>query len=165
MEEAPNWLQPLNQKLSDRKLVGGGLAFRPWTTADMIEHFIKTIVPRKGRESWDVSNTQAELLTWAKPGIFHSMGFTEDSPPPRDLVMLFDSLIAKIRKNYNSYYDFRKVIQPELAMANKIVAPDGDGMGAFVPPHMAISINGDADEMIALEPVGQCFHEDLLQRV
>jgi len=164
MEEAPDWLLPLKNKLSDRNLAGNGLAFSPWNTADMIENFIKTIVPRKDKETWDVANTQAELLTWAKPSILHSMGFDQSNPAPRELIMLFDTLIAKIRKNYASYSEFRKAIAPELAMANKIVAPKAKGEGAFVPPHMVLSIKGDDNEMIALEPVGQCFHEDLLQK-
>ena len=163
MEQAPDWLQPLKDKLSHRKLTGGGLAFRPWNTADMIEYFIHTAVPREGRETWDVANTQAELLIWAKPGIFQSMGFSRSNPPPRELVMLFDTLIAKVRTNYNSYQAFREAIAPELAAANQIVAPKAMGEGAFVPPHMVVSIKGDADEMIALEPVGQCFHEDFLR--
>jgi hypothetical protein len=164
MEQAPNWLQPLKNKLSDRKLTGGGLAFRPWNTADMIEYFIHTAIPREGRETWDVANTQAELLTWAKPSIFESMGFNRSNPAPRELVMLFDTLVTKLRTNYTSYQDFREAIAPELAVANQIVAPKAMGEGAFVPPHMVVSIKGDADEMIALEPVGQCFHEDFLQK-
>lgn len=162
IEVAPDWLQPLNSKFSDRQLAGEGLVFRPWNAADMIEYFIKTAVPREGRETWDVANTQAELLSWAKPGIFYSMGFNRHNPPPRELVFLFDTLISKIRKNYASYAEFRKAIQGELLMANKVVAPKAEGQGAFVPPHMVLSIKGDADELVALEPVGQCFHEDLL---
>ena len=164
MEQAPDWLEPLKDKLADRPLSGGGLAFRPWNTADMIEHFIKTSIPRKGRETWDVANAQAELLTWAKPGIFYSMGFTGSNQPPRELVMLFDTLIAKVRTNYASYDDFRTAIAPELMAANQIVAPKAMGEGAFVPPHMVVTIQGDEDEMIALEPVGQCFHEDFLRK-
>jgi hypothetical protein len=164
MEQAPNWLQPLKDKLSDRKLTGGGLAFRPWNTADMIEYFIHTAVPRKGRETWAVANTQADLLTWSKPKIFESMGFSHSNPAPRKLVMLFDTLVTKLRTNYPSYHHFREAIAPELAMANQIVAPKAMGEGAFVPPHMVVSIKGDKDEMIALEPVGQCFHEDFLQK-
>jgi hypothetical protein len=164
MEQAPDWLQPLKDKLMHRKLTAGGLAFRPWNTADMIEYFIHTAVPRKGRETWDVANTQAELLTWAKPGIFQSMGFSHSNPPPRELVMLFDILISKIRTNYSSYQAFREAIAPELLAANQIVAPKAMGEGAFIPPHMVISIKGDRDEMIGLEAVGQCFHEDFLRR-
>ncbi|PIE00090.1 MAG: hypothetical protein CSA79_05265 [Thiothrix nivea] len=165
MEEAPDWLQPLKDRMSSRPLSGGGLVFRPWNSADMIEHFIKTAVPRKGRETWAVSNTQAELLTWAKPGIFHSLGFGSGNPPPPPLVMQFDTLISRVRQTYASYEAFRAAIQPELAAAQQIVAPKADGEGAFVPPHMVISINGDADELIALEPVGQLFHIDILQPV
>jgi hypothetical protein len=165
MEEAPDWLQPLKERMSSRPLSEGGLVFRPWNSADMIEHFIKTAVPRKGRETWAVSNTQAELLTWAKPGIFHSLGFGAGNPPPPPLVMLFDTLIGKVRQTYDSYEAFRAAIQPELIAAQQIVAPKADGEGAFVPPHMIISINGDEDELIALEPVGQLFHIDTLQPV
>lgn len=165
LEEAPDWLQPLNERMPNRPLSGGGLAFRPWDSADMIEHFIQTAVPRKGRETWDVSNTQAELLTWAKPGIFHSLGFTPSNPPPPQLVMLFDTIVSKVRQNYDSYEDFRAAITPELAMAHQIVAPKAGGEGAFVPPHMVISINGDEDELIALEPVGQLFHLDTLRPI
>lgn len=129
----------------------------------MIEHFIKTAVPRKGRETWAVSNTQAELLTWAKPGIFHSLGFGPGNPPPPPLVMLFDTIISKVRQTYDSYETFRAAIQPELMAAQQIVAPKAGGEGAFVPPHMIISINGDEDELIALEPVGQLFHIDTLK--
>jgi hypothetical protein len=165
MEQAPDWLQPLKDKLSDRNLSGGGLAFRPWNTADMIEYFIHTAVPREGRETWDVANTQAELLVWLKPSIFESMGFDNNiNPAPRKLVMLFDTLIHKIRTNYPSYKTFREAIAPELAAANQIVAPKAMGEGAFIPPHMVFSIKGDAYEMIALEPVGQCFHESFLQK-
>ena len=163
MEQAPDWLQPLKDKLSNRNLTGGGLAFRPWNTADMIEYFIHTAVPREGRETWEVANTQAELLVWLKPSIFESMGFDHHTnPAPRELVMLFDTLIRKVRKNYPSYQAFREAIAPELAVANQVVAPRAMGEGAFIPPHMVFSIKGDKDEMIALEPVGQCFHEDLL---
>lgn len=165
MEEAPEWLKPLRERLPGRALGGGGLVFRPWDSADMIEHFIKTAVPRQGRESWAVSNAQAELLSWAKPGIFHSLGFSVSNPPPPPLVMLFDTLIAKVRRNYPSYADFRAAIEPELLAAHQIVAPKSGGAGAFVPPHMVISINGDADELIALEPVGQLFHIDTLMAV
>ncbi len=163
MEEAPDWLQALRDRLPGRPLSGGGLVFRPWDSADMIEHFIKTAVPRKGRESWAVSNAQAELLTWAKPGIFHSLGFGTDNPPPPALVMLFDTLVAKVRRNYDSYEAMRAAITPELTLAHQIVAPKADGAGAFVPPHMVISIDGEADELIALEPVGQLFHIDTLR--
>ncbi|MEZ5450707.1 MAG: hypothetical protein R3E89_17620, partial [Thiolinea sp.] len=163
LEEAPDWLQPLRERMSSRPLSGGGLVFRPWNSADMIEHFVKTAVPRKGRETWEVSNAQAELLTWAKPGIFHSLGFGTGNPPPPPLVMLFDTLIAKVRQTYDDYASFRAAIQPELLAAQQIVAPKADGAGAFVPPHMVISIDGDEDELIALEPVGQLFHIDVLR--
>ncbi|MGB0847268.1 MAG: hypothetical protein ACPGSM_11120 [Thiolinea sp.] len=162
-EAAPDWLKPLKDRTPERQLTGGGLAFRPWNTADMIEHFIKTAVPREGNETWDVSNTQAELLSWVKPAIFQSLGFSPAKPPPPPLVMLFDTLIAKVRKTYSSYQAFREAIQPELIAANQIVAPKAGGEGMFVPPHMVISINGDDDELIALEPVGQLFHIDVLR--
>lgn len=165
LEEAPDWLKPLSSRLPNRPLSGGGLAFRPWDSADMIEHFIQTAVPRKGNETWEVSNAQAELLTWAKPGIFHSLGFTQANPPPPQLVILFDTIVSKVRLNYDSYDDFRAAITPELAMAHQIVSPKSGGEGAFVPPHMVISINGDADELIALEPVGQLFHLDVLHGI
>ena len=165
IEAAPDWLQPLAERVPGRQLAGGGLVFRPWTSSDIIEHFIKTSVPREGNETWDVSNTQAELLNWTKPAIFHSLGFGADNPPPPELVILFDTLIAKVRKTYDSYEAFRQAIQPELAQANHIVQPRAGGEGAFVPPHMVISINGDADELIALEPVGQLFHIDVLNPV
>ncbi|CAA6817964.1 MAG: Unknown protein [uncultured Thiotrichaceae bacterium] len=164
MEEAPDWLKPLKERMSSRPLSAGGLVFRPWDSADMIEHFIKTAVPRKGRETWAVSNTQAELLGWAKPGIFHSLGFGHNNPPPPPLVMLFDTIISKVRQTYDSYDAFRAAIQPELMAAQQIVAPKSGGEGAFVPPHMVTSIEGDADELIALEPVGQLFHIDTLQK-
>ncbi len=164
MEEAPYWLQPLRERMSSRSLSGAGLAFRPWNSSDMIEHFIKTAVPRQGRETWAVSNTQAELLVWAKPGIFHSLGFGSGNPPPPPLVMLFDTIVSKVRQTYDSYAAFRAAIQPELTAAQQIVAPKSDGEGAFVPPHMVISIKGDDDELIALEPVGQLFHIDTLQK-
>lgn len=165
MEEAPNWLQPLKERMSSRPLSSGGLVFRPWNSADMIEYFIKTAVPRAGRETWAVSNTQAELLGWAKPGIFHSLGFGPSNPPPPPLVMLFDTIISKVRQTYDSYGDFRAAIQPELMAAQQIVAPKSGGEGAFVPPHMVVSIKGDSDELIALEPVGQLFHVDTLQNI
>lgn len=165
LEAAPDWLQPLAQRVPDRQLAGGGLVFRPWTTGDMLEHFIKTAVPRKGNETWDVSNTQAELLSWTKPAMFHSLGFGPDNPPPPELVMLFDTLIAKVRKTYDSYDAFRAAIQPELLQAHHIVQPRAGGEGAFVPPHMVISINGDGDELIALEQVGQLFHVDVLREL
>ncbi|MBU0656515.1 MAG: hypothetical protein KJ914_15440 [Gammaproteobacteria bacterium] len=164
MEEAPDWLLPLKERLPGRQLAGGGLVFRPWDTADMIDHFIKTAIPREGRETWDVSNAQAELLLWLKPGIFHSMGFSRSNPPPPPLVMLFDTLVAKVRRNYNSYQEFRAAIVPELQSAHQIVAPKAQGDGAFVPPHMVTTIRGDADELIALEAVGQLFHEDVLRK-
>ena len=163
MEDAPDWLKPLRERLPGRPLSAGGLVFRPWDSADMIEHFIRIAVPRKGRETWDVSNAQAELLNWTRPGIFHSLGFTPAKPPPPQLVMLFDTIVAKVRRNYDSYEAFRAEIKPELEMAHQIVAPKADGAGAFVPPHMVISINGDEDELIALEPVGQLFHIDTLK--
>lgn len=163
MEQAPDWLQPLQQRLPGRPLAGGGLVFRPWNTADMIEHFIKTALPRQGRETWEISNAQAELLTWLKPGIFFSLGFSRNNPPPPELVMLFDTLVAKVRRNYASYEALRAAIGPELQMAHQIVAPKAQGEGAFVPPHMVTTIRGDADELIALEAVGQLFHEDVLQ--
>lgn len=128
----------------------------------MIEHFIKTAIPRKGNESWEISNAQAELLLWLRPGIFHSMGFSRSTPPPPQLIMLFDTLVGKIRKNYDTYEDFRAAIAPELQTAHQIVAPKAQGEGAFVPPHMVTTIQGDADELIALEAVGQLFHEDVL---
>ena len=163
LEPAPAWLLPLKERLPGRPLAGGGLVFQPWDTADMIDHFIKTAIPRKGRETWDVSNAQAELLLWLKPGIFHSLGFTRASPPPPPLVMLFDTLVAKVRRNYASYEAFRDAILPELQAAHQIVAPKALGAGAFVPPHMILSIQGDADELIAMEAVGQLFHEDVLK--
>jgi hypothetical protein len=164
MELAPEWLKPLKERMPDRNL-HNDLAFKPWNSADMIEYFIKTAVPREGRESWDVANAQAELLTWAKPGIFFSMGFTPSNPPPPPLVMLFDTLIAKVRQVYPSYADFRQAIAPELAAAHKIVAPKAKGEGAFVPPHIVFSIKGEADDLIGLEIVGQLIHEDALERI
>lgn len=164
MELAPDWLQPLKDRQSGKDL-HNDLAFKPWTVADMIEYFIKHAVPREGRETWEVSNAQAELLTWAKPGIFFSIGYTPNNPPPRELVMLFDTLIAKVRKTYDSYQDFRNAITPELMMAQKIVEPIEKGERAFVPPHMALSISGNRNELIALEIVGQLMHEDALDLV
>lgn len=164
MEAAPDWLKPLKDRLPGRPLAGGGLVFQPWDTADMIDHFVKTAIPRQGRETWAVSNAQAELLLWLRPGIFFSMGFSRTNPPPPQLVMLYDSLVAKVRKNYASYEAFRAAIQPELMAAHQTVAPKAQGEGAFVPPHMVASIRGDSDELIALEAVGQLFHESVLKK-
>lgn len=164
MELAPDWLAPLKQRQHGKSL-HNDLAFKPWTAADMIEYFIKHSVPREGRETWDVSNAQAELLTWAKPGIFFSIGFTPDNPPPPELVMIFDSLIAKVRKVYGSYQEFRQAITPELVAAQKVVAPKTQGEGAFVPPHMALSISGNRNELVGLEVVGQLMHEDVLDLI
>lgn len=81
------------------------------------------------------------------------------------LVMLFDTLVAKVRRNYASYEEFRAAIVPELQSAHQIVAPKAQGDGAFVPPHMVTTIEGDVDvdELIALEAIGQVFHEDVLR--
>lgn len=165
MELAPDWLQALKHRLPNKKPKHGGLVFSPWTVADMIEYFIQKAVPRQKQESWDIANAQAELLNWTKPALFFSIGFTEDNPPPAELVNLFDRLISKVRQVYDSYSDFRKAITPELRQAQYIVAPRTAGEGAFVPPHIVFSINNEAHELIGLEMVGQLIHEDALEKI
>ncbi|MGV6809715.1 MAG: hypothetical protein ACWA5U_07555 [bacterium] len=165
MELAPHWLQPLKKRLPHKKPKKGGLVFSPWTVADMIEYFVQKAVPRHTEESWEIANAQAELLTWTKPALFASMGFTENNPPPAELMMLFDRLIAKVRQVYDSYDALRQAILPELRQAQYIVAPRAAGEGAFVPPHIVFSINNEAHQLIGLEMVGQLMHEDALEKI
>lgn len=163
MEEEPDWLKPLRKRLPDRPLSGGGLVFLPWDSADMIEYFIRIAVPRKWRETWDVSDAQAELLKLDQARYFKLAGIYPIQSATPQLVMLFDTIVAKVRRNYDSYEVFRAEIRPELETAHQIVSPKADGADAFVPPRRVISINGDEDELIALEPVGQLFHIDTLK--
>jgi hypothetical protein len=168
---APEDLEPGGQYAAaeDRAAELQRLAFRPMTMSDMIEHFLRTHVPRE-QLGEQLAPAQGALLARMKPALLQSLGL--EQLPPTDgrrkaAEALLDWIVAVVSKPHASYEEFRKEIAPVLAEARRAVGPLGDeGAGLFTPPSLfhVVAEGKHAGGVLGLEYVGHGLHFSTVRR-
>ncbi len=163
-------LKPIDQVATapkrDDGLPSRGLAFEPMTMADIVQHFLRTHIPRDPDRQVEIESLrgagetvapiQAQMLTKMEPGLYQSMQLGPGNPAltrtltdaqldelPTNPALkptvkdVFDGIVRVVAKQQPSYAEFQKAVQPYLAIARKMTGPRGDvGEGLFVPPSL-----------------------------
>ncbi|HQK18669.1 MAG TPA: hypothetical protein PLJ27_14520 [Polyangiaceae bacterium] len=115
------------------------LAFKPMTMADIVQHFMRTHVPRE-QMGESLAPVQGQLLGLMRPGLLEAMGMDRlpSSDPRRQAVdALFDNMVQVVSTPYGSYAEFQQAIAPLMDQARAMTGPrDDSGTGLFVPPSL-----------------------------
>jgi hypothetical protein len=162
LELAPENLKPMPQYSNDGS-DAQKLAFVPFTLAEIIQHFLRTHIPRE-QLGEPVAPVQGKLLEQMKPGILEAMKMNDlpESDPRRQAVEgLFAQLVDVVKKPYGSYGEFQSQLEPLLAQARKLVGPrDDTGTGYFVPPSLlhVVAQGKNPGGLVGLDYVGHGIH-------
>lgn len=163
LELAANDLKPMPQYSNDPSGDGQKLAFVPFTLAEIIQHFLRTHVPRE-QLGEGVAGVQAGLLDKMKPGILEAMAMNElpATDPRRQAVdALFAQVLTVVGTSHANYAEFQSKLAPLMAQARKLVGPrDDTGTGYFVPPSLfhVVAQGTNPGGLIGLEYVGHGIH-------
>lgn len=139
------------------------LAFKPMTMADILQHFLRTHVPRE-QLGEQLAPVQGQLLEQMKPGVLEAMAMDQlpATDPKRVAVeQLFGALVAVVKKSYGSYAEFQAALEPLMAQARKMTGPrDDSGAGYFVPPSLlhVVAQGKHPGGLIGLKYVGHGIH-------
>lgn len=146
----------------------GQLAFPPMTISDIIESFLKIYVPRQELGE-RVAPVQAAMLRAMKPGLLEAAAMAKGSDAAQKLSLFTDRVIAVVDKSYGNYDEFRRALDPYLAMGRAISGSrPGDDSGAlFVPPMLFhLVARGDRQGgLISLDYVGHGLHYNIVRPV
>lgn len=162
LELAPDSLKAMPQYSND-PADAQKLAFVPFTLAEIIQHFLRTHIPRE-QLGEAVAPVQGKLLEQMKPGILEAMkmdALPEADPRRQAVEGLFTALVDAVKKPYGSYAEFQQKLEPLLAQARKLVGPrDDTGTGYFVPPSLlhVVAQGKNPGGLIGLEYVGHGIH-------
>jgi hypothetical protein len=142
------------------------LAFKPMTTADIIETFMRVHFPRKDLGE-RIAPTEAAILQKMKPGLFEMMGIAPDSEAGKAASKVFDEVVTVVGRQYEDYDSFRQQLEPVMDKARRLTGPRGDGgEGLFVPPslfHVVLSGEYTKGGLIQLQYVGHGLHYSLVR--
>jgi hypothetical protein len=141
----------------------GKLAFKPMTMADILQHFLRTHVPRE-QLGEQLAPVQGQLLEQMKPGVLEAMAMDQlpAADPKRVAVeQLFDALVGVVKKSYANYAEFQAAVEPLMQQARKMTGPrDDTGTGYFVPPSLlhVVAQGKHPGGLIGLQYVGHGIH-------
>jgi len=139
------------------------LAWKPMTMADILQHFLRTHVPRE-QLGEQLAPVQGQLLEQMKPGVLEAMAMDQlpATDPKRIAVeQLFDALVAVVKKSYGSYAEFQTALEPLMQKARQMTGPrDDTGTGYFVPPSLlhVVAQGKHPGGLIGLKYVGHGIH-------
>lgn len=139
------------------------LAFAPMTMADIVQHFLRTHVPRE-QIGEQLAPVQGQLLEAMKPGLLEAMAMDQlpASDPKRQAVeALFAQLVTVVSTPHESYAAFQAALEPLMQAARKMTGPrDDTGTGYFVPPSLlhVVAQGKHLGGLIGLNYVGHGLH-------
>jgi Somatomedin B domain len=145
------------------------LALHPMTMADIIEHFLRTHIPRE-QMGESIAPVQAAVLAKMRPGIIEATGMDRlDPTDPRRVAVdgVFDQVLEIVGQSYGSYEEFRAALEPVLAAARAITGPrDDTGQGLFVPPSLfhIVTQGKHTGGLMKLQYEGHGVHVSHVQR-
>jgi hypothetical protein len=117
----------------------GLLAFRPMTTADVLDTFLQSLVPRRPQGE-GLAAAQSQLLASARKSVLVAVGLEQgESNDPRRQAFerVYDRLVAAVGRRYADYGEYRAAIEPLLQEVEKLtVGLAGPGDGLYVPPSL-----------------------------
>ncbi len=145
------------------------LALVPLTSADIIEEFLRTHIPREiAGEA--LAPAQGAILAAMRPGLMEQMSL--DQLPPSDprrvaVDTLFDKLVAAVGTSYANYAAYRTAIEPLLVQARQLTGPRGDsGEGLFVPPSIFhVAAQGKRKGLLSFQYEGHGIHVSAVRRI
>ncbi len=145
------------------------LALQPMTMADIVEHFLRTFLPRE-RLGERLAGAQAELLSSARVGVLVAMGLerrAKDDPELRAVLDLYARIHAVVAAQHASYAAFRAALEQPLAQARLLSIRDHEtGRGLYAPPslfHLVAQGRWPAG-LVRLRYLGHGFHYSLVRR-
>ncbi|MEZ4220132.1 MAG: hypothetical protein R3B13_04315 [Polyangiaceae bacterium] len=156
-------LQPAYSYAPDAASESQKLAFKPMTMADILQHFLRTHVPRE-QLGEQLAPVQGQLLEAMKPGILEAMAMDQlpTTDPRRQAVdQLFQALVDVVKKPHADYAAFQAALEPLMAQARKVTGPrDDTGTGYFVPPALlhVVAQGKHPGGMLGLKYVGHGVH-------
>lgn len=156
-------LQPAYSYAPDPASEGQKLAFKPMTMADILQHFLRTHVPRE-QLGEQIAPVQGQLLEGMKPGILEAMAMDQlpASDPKRQAVEgLFAALIDVVKTSHADYAAFQAALEPLMEQARKVTGPrDDTGAGFFVPPSLlhVVAQGKHPGGLLGLKYVGHGVH-------
>lgn len=160
---APEELAPAWSYAPDPQAESQKLAFKPMTMADIIQHFLRTHVPRE-QLGEQLAPVQGQLLEAMKPGLLEAMAMDQlpDTDPRRQAVeQLFAALVNVVKTPHGSYAEFQAALEPLMVQARAITGPrDDSGTGYFVPPSLlhVVAQGKHPGGLIGLTYVGHGIH-------
>lgn len=159
------------------------LAFKPMTMADIVEHFLRTHIPRElgftdPQSGQHVSGEklapmQGAILEKMKPGLVEAMALDKLPPGPESDAIkaavddLFGKLVKVVGTSYPDYATFRANLEPLMQAARKMTGPRADnGVGLFVPPSLlhVVAQGKNPGGLLGLEYVGHGLHFSVLKK-
>lgn len=163
----PEDLQAMHTYSPDASTLATRLAFKPMTMADIVQHFLRTHVPREHLGE-ALAPVQGQLLAAMKPGLLEAMAM--DAIPAEDprrvaIDQLFEGMVQTVSTSYGSYEEFQQAIAPYMEQARKMTGPrDASGTGYFVPPSMyhVITQGKHPGGLIGLTYVGHGLHTSVV---
>jgi hypothetical protein len=162
---APEDLAPLSSyaPLKERADQARRLAWQPMTMSDIIEHFLRTHVPRE-QLGEGIAPIQGAILKEMKDGLLESMQMREmPASDKRRMAVedLFERIVAVVSKPCASYAEFRQEVEPLIREARRAPGPrGGDGAGLFTPPCLfhVVAQGKHPGGLLGLEYVGHGIH-------
>jgi hypothetical protein len=147
---------------------GDALAFRPMTMSDIVEHFMRTHIPRE-QLGESVAPLQGAVLAQMKPGLLEAMAI--DKLPANDPIRvaveaLFGQIVQVVSMPHADYNAFRRAIDPLLAQARQMTGPRADnGVGLFVPPSLfhVVAQGKHTGGLLGLRVVGHGLHVSVVR--
>lgn len=151
-------LRPVAEYSNAPDIESQKLAFHPMTMADIVDGYLRLILPRKELGE-DLAPYQAELLAHMKPGLLQMLSVEPESGPGRSAGQLFDEIVAVVGRKYPSYDEFRRELEPLVVRARAMTGNSSSGL--FTPPslfHLVLKGINASDGLLRLQYVGHGLH-------
>ncbi len=143
------------------------LALQPLTSADIIDDFLRTHLPRQILGE-GLAEAQAKVLEGMKPGLLDQMKIGEAAIDPRRPVIdgVFAEIVKVVGTKHASYKAFRAALDPALRKARQISGPRGDsGEGLFVPPSLFhVAAQGRKAGLLKFQYAGHGVHVSAVKK-
>ncbi len=141
----------------------GATAWKPMTAGDIIQHFIRTHIPREDRYLGGeaLAPAQAQVLAAMKPQIFEAMGLAADDPRRIPLEAAFGQILAVVGTQHADYATFQEKLAPLLEAMRRAM---GDKL--FIPPSLlhVVAQGKHGGGLIGLDVVGHGLHYSVVKK-
>jgi hypothetical protein len=138
------------------------------TMSDIVEHFMRTHIPRE-QLGESVAPLQGAVLAQMKPGLLEAMAIDKlpaDNPIRVAVDALFQQIVQVVSTSHADYTAFRRALDPLLAQARQMTGPRADnGVGLFVPPSLfhVVAQGKHPGGLLGLRVVGHGLHVSVVR--